>query len=48
LPTPGVVALRLGVLRKIAASANPTPIIVFLQKLLSPKLAVNQLKFIGI
>ena len=36
-------ALGLGALRKIAASANPAQVIVFLQQLLSSKLSVNQL-----
>jgi len=35
-------------LRKIAASATPAQVIVFLQQLLSSKLSVNQLKFIGV
>jgi hypothetical protein len=41
-------ALGLGALRKIAASATPAQVIVFLQQLLSSKLPVNQLKFIGV
>jgi hypothetical protein len=40
-------ALGVGVLRKIAASASPAQVIVFLQQLLSPKLPVNQLKSMG-
>jgi hypothetical protein len=38
-------ALGLGALRKIAASDDIAQIIAFLQQLLSPKLSVNQLKF---
>lgn len=41
-------ALGLGALRKIAASAKPPQVIVLLQQLLSSKLAVNQLKFMGV
>jgi hypothetical protein len=41
-------ALGLSALRKIAAGANPGQIIAFLQKLLSPKLPVNQLKYMGV
>lgn len=41
-------ALGVGVLRKIAATANHAQAIVFLQQLLSPKLPVNQLKSMGV
>jgi len=41
-------ALGLAAIRKIAASANPAQIIIFLQQLLSPKLSVNQLKFMRV
>ncbi len=41
-------ALGLGALRKIGASANPAQIIIFLQRLMSPKLPVNQLKSMGV
>lgn len=41
-------ALGLGALRKIAASASPLQIIVFLQRLLSPKLPLNQLKSMAV
>jgi len=41
-------ALGVGVLRKIAASANPAQATAFLQQLLSPKLPVNQLKSIAV
>jgi len=41
-------ALGVGALRKVQASANPTRIIVFLQQLMSAKLPVNQLKFMGV
>ena len=41
-------ALGLGALRKIAASDDIAQIIAFLQQLLSPKLSVNQLKFMRV
>jgi len=41
-------ALGVGALRKIEAFANPARIIVFLRQLMSPKLPINQLKFLGV
>lgn len=41
-------ALGVGALRKIEAFANPARIIDFLQRLMSPKLPLNQLKSMGV
>jgi hypothetical protein len=41
-------ALGLAGVRKIAASADPAQTIIFLQQLLSPKLSINQLKFMKV
>lgn len=41
-------ALNLGAFRKFAASDDIAQIIAFLQQFLSPKLSVNQLKFIRV
>lgn len=43
-----LLALGLATLRKIAASADPAQVIIFLRQLLSPNLPVNQLKSMAV